>query len=65
MIYAYGILRNGYYIIFCQRQNISYGKAVYHIAKGDISLKDTEGQGVNITKEGTPMSENYYRSFFF
>ena len=30
---------SGSYIIFSRSGNISYGNAVYHIAKGDISLK--------------------------
>ena len=32
MIYAFGILGNGYYIMFSRSENISYGKAVYHIS---------------------------------
>lgn len=33
VIYACGILRNRYYIIFEQSENISYSEAVYHIAE--------------------------------
>ena len=33
VIYACGILRNRYYIIFGQSENISYSEAVYHIAE--------------------------------
>ena len=38
--------------------SISYGNAVYHIAKGDISLKSATNYDMIPMKEGVFMSEN-------
>ena len=40
MIYAFGIWRNGYYIIFSRSGNISYSVSCISYRKSDISLKN-------------------------
>jgi len=57
MIYASGIWRNGYYIIFAV-QIYHAAIAVYHIANGDISLKNLTKYDIILAKEGAFMSEN-------
>ena len=57
MIHACGILRNGYYITLVE-QVYHAAKAVYHIANGDISLKNATIYDIIQSKEGSFMSEN-------
>ena len=59
MIYAYGILRkNGYYIMHKRSACISYGKAVYHIAKRYIIEKY-----LHIPQNAPLISTSKYRAF--
>ena len=58
MIYACGILRNGYYIIFSRSGNISYGKVRISYCESNISLKNVTFNDIICLKEGVLMSEN-------